>query len=299
MNVELRHLRYFVAVAEELHFTRAAQRLRIAQPALSQQIQKLETELGVELFHRTNRRVELSAAGEAMLGPARQSIIQARSAVEAAQRADRGEIGHLRIGFVESAAMTFMPLAVRRFRQGHPHVGLSLTELAVDPQIDGLRSGLLDIAILRTPRDTEGLSITSFDDEGLVVVLPDSHPFASRGRLAPRELIEQPLILLAREMVPALYDQIIALQHQLGGAQIAQEATSIQAVLGLVAAGLGISLLPASVTTLARTGVAFTPLIPSPRSEMQIALREGDRSPLTAAFLDAARDQSIADEVRD
>jgi DNA-binding transcriptional LysR family regulator len=289
MTVELRHLRYFLAVAEELHFSRAAERLQIAQPALSQQIRKLEVEIGVALFHRTKRLVELTAAGQAMVRPARQALAEASAAVEAAQRAARGETGHLRVGFIESAAMTFVPQAVRRFSAKHPDVGLSLSELAVDAQVEGLRSGRLDVAILRLPAQTDGLELASIADEGLVVVTPDSHPLAGRKRVSPAAIAGEPLILLARQMVPGLYDQIIALQHQHGAAWIAQEATSIQAVLGLVAAGLGISLLPASVRTLARSGVNFTALSPSPRSEMQLAWREFDRSPLTAAFVEAAQ----------
>jgi DNA-binding transcriptional LysR family regulator len=290
MNVELRHLRYFLAVAEELHFSRAAQRVHVAQPALSQQIRRLETEVGVELFHRTKRRVELTAAGKAMLRPARQAVADAGEAVTAAQRAARGEIGHLRIGFVESAAMTFVPAAVRRFRERHPDVGLSLIELAVEAQVERLLAETLDVAIVRLPQDRDGLRLATIADEGLVVVVPSVHPLAGRKRLSPAALTGEPLVLLAREMVPALYDQIIAIQSEHGGATIAQEATSIQAVLGLVAAGLGISLLPASVRSLARTGVAFSELRPSPRSTIQLAWREGDRTPLTAAFLEAAQD---------
>jgi DNA-binding transcriptional LysR family regulator len=288
MNVELRHLRYFLAVAEDLHFSQAADRLQIAQPALSQQIRKLEAEIGVDLFHRTKRHVELSAAGQAMVRPARQALAEASAAVEAAQQAARGETGHLRIGFIESAAMTFVPMAVRRFSADHPEVGLSLSELAVDAQVEGLRSGLLDIGILRLPAATDGLELVSLADEGLVVVTPDSHPLAQKKQVSSRALTGEPLILLARKMVPGLYDQIIVLQHQHGAVHIAQEATSIQAVLGLVAAGLGISLLPASVKSLSRTGVSFVALTESPRSAMQIARRESDRSPLTAAFLEAA-----------
>jgi DNA-binding transcriptional LysR family regulator len=288
--VELRHLRYFLAVAEELHFTRAAQRLQMAQPALSQQIRKLEAEIGVALFHRTKRLVELTAAGQAMIRPAHQALAEAAAAVEAAQRAARGEIGHLRIGFIESAAMTFVPAAVRRFRQRHPDVGLSLRELAVEAQIQGLLADTLDVAIVRLPLTSRGLELATIADEPLVVVAPSAHPLAGRSRVSPAALAGEPLVLLAREMVPALYDQIVSLQHEHGGAQIAQEATSIQAVLGLVAAGLGVSLLPASVKSLGRAGISFSELRPSPRSTIQLAWREGDRSPLTAAFVEAARD---------
>jgi DNA-binding transcriptional LysR family regulator len=289
MNVELRQLRYFVTVADELHFSRSAERLHIAQPALSQQIRKLENEIGVSLFHRTKRRVELSAAGEAMLRPARQAIAEAERAVDVARRADRGEVGHLTIGFVESAAMDLVPRAVRRFRLERPRVDVSLRELAVEAQIDGLRSGVLDVGILRQPADTAGLELATVAEEGLVVVTADAHPLAKRRRVSAPSLVDEPLVLLSREMVPGLYDQIVALQHKHGGANIAQEATSIQAVLGLVAAGLGISLLPASVKSLAREGVSFVDLSVSPRSRIEVAWRESDRSPLTAAFIRAAQ----------
>jgi DNA-binding transcriptional LysR family regulator len=289
MMIELRHLRYFLGVAEELHFTRAAERLRIAQPALSQQIRKLEREIGVDLFRRTQRRVELTAAGQAMTGPARQCLAEAARAVETARRTARGEIGHLRIGFIESAAMTFVPMAVRRFRAAHPQVGLTLRELPVEAQVEGLRAGILDVAIVRLPADSEGLELAASAEEGLVLVVADGHPLGGRKRVAPRALADESLVLLARETVPGLYDEIIALQRESGGARIAQEASSIQAVLGLVAAGLGVSLLPASVRSLARSGVSFIELSPSPRSAMQLAWRESDPSPLTAAFVAAAR----------
>ena len=299
MTVELRHLRYFLAVAEELHFSRAAERLQIAQPALSQQIRKLETEIGVALFHRTKRTVELSAAGQAMVRPARQALAEAAAAVEAAQRAARGETGHLRIGFIESAAMTFVPEAVRRFSADHPDVGLSLSELAVDAQVEGLRSGLLDVGILRLPAEPTASSLPRSPTRGLVVVTPDSHPLAERKRISPRALAGEPLILLAREMVPGLYDQIIALQHQHGarpdrpgGDQHPGRPRSRRRRPRHLAACR-----PRS-PTLARSGVSFAALAPSPRSEMQLAWRESDRSPLTAAFVEAAQTPAGSSEER-
>lgn len=290
MTVELRHLRYFLAVAETLHFGRAAEGVGIAQPALSQQIRRLEGEIGVELFHRTKRRVELSVGGEAMIAPARSALAEAAGAVRAAQRAERGEIGHLTVGFIESAASTIVPHAVRQFSIEHPDVGLTLRELSVGAQVETLRSGTLDVGLVRPPVDPEHLDLETVADENLVIAAPESHPIAKRRRVAPRSLVGEPLVLLAREVVPGLYDQIIALQQEHGdGARIAQEATSIQAVLGLVAARLGISLLPASVRSLGRSGVAFTTLAPSPRSSLLVACRRDDRSPLTHAFIAAAR----------
>lgn len=290
MTVELRHLRYFLAVAEHLHFGRAAARLQIAQPALSQQIRKLEGEIGVELFHRTKREVQLSAAGLALRSFARQALGDVAAGVEAARRAARGEIGSLTVGFIESAASTIVPVAVRAFRAAHPDVGLTLRELGVDPQIEGLRAGTLDVGIVRAPVVADDLRLERVLDEGLVIAAPAGHPLAARRRIAPRTVAGQPLVLLAREVVPGLYDQIIALHEEQGtAAALAQEATSIQAVLGLVAAGLGVSLLPASVRSLDRAGVVFITLAPSPRTSMLVASRRGDRSPLMPAFVAAAR----------
>jgi DNA-binding transcriptional LysR family regulator len=293
MSVELRHLRYFLALAEELHFGRAAERLGIAQPGLTQQIRRLEEEVGATLFHRTRRWVRLSAAGEAMIRPARQTLADLDLAVESARRAERGETGHLTIGFIESAASTVVPAAVRRFRQDHPGVGLSLRELGVDSQIDGLHSGRLDVGLIRPPVEARGLVLEALADEPLVVAVPESHPLARRTRLHPRTVSAEPLILLAREVVPGPYDEMIALMREHGsGARIAQEATSIQAVLGLVAAGLGLSLLPASARSLGRDGVRFVELRPSPRSALLVARRADDLSNLTARFVAAAREVS-------
>jgi DNA-binding transcriptional LysR family regulator len=290
MTLQLGHLRSFLAVAEDLHFGRAADKLHIAQPALSQQIQRLESEVGTELFHRTKRRVELSAGGKAFVAPARQLLADAQSAVTIARRAAGGETGHLTIGFIETAAGTVLPAAVRSFRSTHPDVGLTLRELGVGAQIEGLRQGTLDVGILRQPIEESGLHVEAVMEEGLLVAAPSSHATAARTRVSAKALRGEPLVLLAREVVPGLYDQVLALQHDQGEpAQIAQEATSIQAVLGLVAAGLGISLLPASVRSLERTGVVFTTLHPSPRSSMLVAARSGDRSPLTEAFLTVMR----------
>jgi DNA-binding transcriptional LysR family regulator len=290
MNVELRHLRYFLAVAEELHFGRAAQRLFIAQPAVSQQIRKLEGELGVELFHRTKRRVELTTAGEALQAGARRALAEVQAAIEAARRAARGEVGHLTIGFIEAASGGLMPALVRRFRRRRPEVGLTLRELSVDAQLAGLQNGSIDIAIVRPPVESPELELEEIVEEALLVAVPETHPFAGKRSVHPRALAGEPLILLSREVVPGLYDQVLSLQLEHGSAaMIAQEATSIQAVLGLVAAGLGISPLPDSVRSLEREGVRFVPLKPSPLSTMLVAWRRDDRSPLTAAFLAVAR----------
>jgi DNA-binding transcriptional LysR family regulator len=284
---ELRRLRYFLAVAEELHFGRAAERVGIAQPALSQQIRRLEEEVGVPLFHRTKRSVELTVAGRAMEPEARRALASVEQAMEVARRAARGEVGHLTVGFVETAATALVPQAVQRFRADFPGVALTLRELPVSAQLEGLHAGTLDVGIVRPPFDPAGLEIAQVQEEPFVVAVAASSELAARRRLSPRELAGLPLVLLAREVVPGLHDQVIGLLQEHGGATIAQEATSIQAVLGLVAAGLGASLVPDSVRTLERHGVAFVPLHPSPRSRLVAISRRADRSPLVARFVGA------------
>ena len=290
MSLDITRLRYFLAVAEELHFGRAAERLSIAQPALSQQIKRLEAEIGTTLFHRTRRRVELSAAGAAMVRHAHAALADVEAARTAAQRAARGEIGQLTIGFIESAAAIVIPLAVGRFRAAHPDVGLSLRELSVDAQMEGLRSRALDLGIVRGPVPDQELVIEQLVEEGLVVALPEGHPLDGRRSVSPSRVSSEPLVLLSRDVVPGLHDQVVALLQEHGpGARIAQEATSIQAVLGLVAAGLGVTLLPASAASLTRAGVKFVTLSPSPRSSMLAVRRRDDRSALAEAFVAAAR----------
>lgn len=290
ISVELRHLRYFLAIAEDLHFGKAAERVRIAQPAISQQIKRLESEVGVELLLRNRRRVQLTPAGEALRAYAQGAIDEVEAGSAAARRAAAGELGHLTVGFIETAAATVVPLAVRRFRADRPDVGLTLRELSVDAQITGLRSGRLDLGIVRPPVDAAELLVDELIDEELVAAVPTTHPLAARRRVAAATVAREPLVALAREVVPGLYDQVLALRGEHGGAaKVAQEATSIQAVLGLVAAGLGIAVLPASVRALGRDGVTFVAIRSAQRSRMVAIRREGSPSPLLAAFLGAVR----------
>lgn len=290
MDVELRHLRYFLAVADELHFGRAAERVRVAQPAVSQQIQRLEAAIGTRLFERTRREVSLTPAGLALRGFAQRAVDDVELGTRAAQRAAAGEIGHLTIGFLEAAAGTIVPQAVRRFRADRPDVDLTLRELGVAPQIEGLQSGRLDIGFLRPPIEADDLVLERLLDDDLAAAVPSGHPIAGRGSVTVRTIVGEPLVMLSREVVPGLYDQVLAISQEAGGAaDIAQEATSIQAVLGLVAAGLGIAVLPASVRQLSRTGIEFVAIRPRHRSTLYIATRRDDRSPLLAAFIAAAR----------
>jgi DNA-binding transcriptional LysR family regulator len=290
MDVELRHLRYFLAVADELHFGRAAERVRVAQPAISQQIQRLERSIGTRLFERNRREVRLTPAGEGLRIYAQRAIDDVEDGIRAARRAAAGEIGHLTVGFLETAASTIVPQAVRQFQAAYPDVELTLRELGVGAQIEGLESSRLDVGFLRPPVAGAGLLFEKLVDEELVAAVPSGHPLAGRESLVARTIAGEPLVLLAREVVPGLYDQVLALSQETEGAgNIAQEATSIQAVLGLVAAGLGIAVLPASVRSLSRTGVGFVAIRSRHRSPLFIARRRGDDSVLVARFTAAAR----------
>ncbi|HEX2387653.1 MAG TPA: LysR family transcriptional regulator [Solirubrobacterales bacterium] len=290
MNVELRHLRYFLAVADELHFGRAAERVHVAQPAISQQIRRLEAEIGTELFHRNRREVRLAPAGEALRDYAVRAIDEVNDGVEAARRAARGEIGNLTVGFLETAASTIVPRAVRQFRAARPDVNLTLRELGVGAQIDDLQAGRLDVGIIRPPADADDLVFERIIDEELIAAVPSGHPLAARDQITARTVVDQPLVLLSREVVPGLYDQVLAIrQEESGSGAIAQEATSIQAVLGLVSAELGISVMPASVRSLSREGVEFVAIRSAHRSALLTARRRDDDSPVVEAFLAAAR----------
>jgi DNA-binding transcriptional LysR family regulator len=295
MDVELRHLRYFLAVADELHFGRAAERVRVAQPAISQQIQRLERAIGTRLFDRNRREVRLTPAGAALRAHARRAVDDVELGVRAARRAAAGEIGNLTVGFLETAASTIVPRAVRAFQAAHPDVELTLRELGVGAQIDGLDSERLDVGFLRPPVESAGLVFEKLIDEELVAAVPSGHPLARRESVVARTIAGEPLVLLAREVVPGLYDQVLALSQEAAAAgNIAQEATSIQAVLGLVAAGLGIAILPASVRSLSRDGVGFVAIRSRHRSPLFIARRRGDDSPLVSRFVAAARDAARA-----
>ncbi len=281
-EIDLRQLRAFVAVAEELHFGRAAARLGIAQPPLSQQIRRLEAKLGHPLFVRGTRRVALTAAGSALLSVARGIFAQLGDGLEAARRAGRGESGRLRVGFPASMALTIMPAVIRRYRDRHPGVELVLRELTTAPQLDALRAGLLDVGFLREPPEEAMLDHAPVLREGFVAVLPADHPL---GRLAG-----EPFILFPRALGPAFHDRITGLCRAAGFApRIAQEAAEWQTVAGLVEAGFGVSIAPACIARIRLDGVAYRPLSPAAaHTIVALAWRRGERDPVTARFVEAA-----------
>src|SRR6478752_198641 len=259
--MELRHLRYFVVVAEELHFRRAAERLHMSQPPLSQQIRALEEEVGATLLLRNQRKVELTASGAAFLERAREILDGGEDAARQARRVQRGEVGRLAVGFVGSAMYSFVPELLRGFREQAPDIGLRLHEMGTTEQLRQLDDGRLDVGFLRTPGRWPGLSFETVLEEEIVVAMPDVHPLAQRPLVHAADLVGESLVLLTPAGSPGLRAALASSIAQLGGEeQIVQEVAEMQTVIGLVAAGVGISLVPESVRALVRHGVTYRPL---------------------------------------
>jgi DNA-binding transcriptional LysR family regulator len=289
--MELRHLRYFVAVAEELHFGRAATRLGIAQPPLSQQIRQLEQELGAALFTRTKRRVELTPAGRAFLEHSRQILAETERAKRVARRAGRGEIGRLAIGFVSSADLDVLPRALRVWHERFPDVEVELHALLTAAQVDALLRGRLDVGFIRLPIDQTSLVVESIRREPLVVALPERHPLARAARVRLADLASETMLLFARHTAPGYFDVFIGACRRAGFTPRVLSPGSMQTNLALVSAGLGVSLMPASIRNLRRAGVVYRPLAPPvPQVEMAIAHRRDETSAIATAFVQTVRD---------
>ncbi|MBE1585358.1 LysR family transcriptional regulator [Nonomuraea angiospora] len=298
--MNLQRLRYAVALADELNFGRAALREGLRQPPFSQQISKLEEELGVRLFERTTRQVRLTPAGEAFVAEARASLAHAELAAESARRAGRGEAGRLAIGFVGSATNLTLPRVLRRFRARYPGVEVDLRELTTAQQAEELRQGLLDVGLLHAPLAgpaAEVLSTRTVARELLLAALPAGHPHAARKSLPTEMLAGEPFVMFPRRFGPGLHDQIIGVARAAGfEPRIVQEAVQMQTIVGLVAAGLGVSIVPESVARLRRGDVVFRPLSPATRVvTLDLTWRTGDLNPLVHNFralfppLDAGR----------
>jgi len=288
---ELRHFRYFVALAETLHFRRAAERLSIAQPALSQQIQQLERELGVRLLERTQRRVALTDAGTVFLEHARSTLAEAAEAVRLARLAGHGEVGHLGVGAVTSALYGVFPEVVRVFRERHRDVHLTLHELSGNEQTRALRNGRIQVSFLRPPVDETDIEVRTITREPWVVAMPTAHRFSSRGRVSLRSLQGEPFVSFPRELAPVLYDQLISMCQRAGfSPRIVQEA-QMQTIISLVAAGIGVALVPATLQNLSRKGLVYKHLAGGgSKLELAVAWRRDDKSRLLAEFLEVVKE---------
>ena len=292
MSIELRHLRYFLAVADELHFGRAAERLGMSQPPLSQQIRQLETLVGARLFNRTNRRVSLTDAGELFVHEAQTILAQVDHAVDLARRAQRGEVGELRIGFTRSTPLSgHIPRAIFAFREAAPSVQLQLQEMNSLRQIDALLDHRLQVGIVRGNVLPETLVSKRLFRDPLVAVLREDHPALARlgksQRLRTEWLAKESFVLFARSAGAGIHDHVIALCRNAGFTpRVVQDAHEASTIVGLVAAGLGVSVLPASCRHIGVTGVTFVPLAdPAAMSEIHVVHQRDERSPLVAKFV--------------
>ncbi|MFB9981311.1 LysR family transcriptional regulator [Mesorhizobium kowhaii] len=260
---ELRRLKYFVACGEELHFTRAAARLGIAQPPLSQQIKLLESEIGARLFDRTTRGVELTSAGASLLQEARAVIASAERAVINAQRIGRGEAGEIRVGFTGSIALNpIVPAVIASFRAAYPLVGVKLQEDTTTSSLRSLRDGRLDIALIRPSQvETEALFSQKLLDEQMLVAVPASHDLAQRTSVKISELSLEPFVLYPRTNGQALYDLVVATCQANGfSPNIVQEAPQMVSTVSLVAAGIGVAMVTETMRQLHNKGVVYLPI---------------------------------------
>jgi DNA-binding transcriptional LysR family regulator len=289
-EIELRHLRYFIAVAEELHFGRAAQRLHLAQPPLSQQIRKLEEILGYPLFDRTSRSVALTAAGLVFLERAQRTLRNVERDMEEARSVGRGEVGSLHIGFVSSAMLTSLPAIFRNYRVAYPNVRLQLHESFTSRVIEGLQNGALDAGILRDGDPTEGLIATPIYSERFVAVLPASHPRARQASISPAALRDEPFVYYPRSAGHRAFEKPLSLCEEHGfRPQIVQEASHWLTILRLIGAGLGVSIAPACVRHIVSPGVVCVLLQlsrnrPKVVSEVELAWRAGESRPIVTQF---------------
>ncbi|MDJ0314217.1 LysR family transcriptional regulator [Arthrobacter sp. H35-D1] len=288
--MELRQLRYFIAVAEEMHFNRAAERLHIAQPALSQQIQRLERNLKTQLFIRTTRSVEITDTGRVLLEAARRVVAEAERAQSQVELATLGNTGLLRVGFVSSAALSLLPGMVNHMHERLPQVHFQLQENTTERQIQAVLDGTLDVGIVREIEPIDGIRITALKPEALVVAVPESHALAGRPSVSLSELAGEEFVVFPRNQVSRLYDLIAALCIQAGfHIKIAQEAIQFPTILGLVAARTGIAIVPESLRALQIHGLAYLELSDAAAySQVSLICAEARRdSALVKRFLEA------------
>ena len=290
-DIELRHLRYFVAVAEELHFGRAAERLHLAQPPLSQQIRKLEEILGYPLFLRTSRAVKLTAAGEVFLERARRTLRNVQEDLEEARSIGRGDEGTLRVGFVGSSMLTPLPAMLGQYRHQYPRVQLLLSESYTASIAASLARGTLDAGFLRDGGSIEGLHVESVFSEPYVAVLPSSHRLAGKSTISPADLRNEPFVFFTPTAGKLAYDKTMSLFEEHGfRPQVVQEAPQWLTIIRLVAAGLGVSVGPACTRQIVGPDIACPGLRGAVvTSDLELAHREGEDRAVVAAFAAVAR----------
>lgn len=290
--MELRHLRYFVAVAEELHFTRAADRLNMAQPPLSQQIRQLESELGVQLFQRTKRQVQLTAAGKNFLKNVYKILIDLDKTCDSAQRAQKGEIGNIVVGFTGTATYDILPKLLQPYRSEFPFVDISVLQLSTTDQIQSLLNGEINIGILCAPIKNSQLNFEVIHQEPFIIAMPRNHPLASKsGPIEVQEFSKELFIMIPRNSGQIYYDTIINICHNAGfSPNITQEVHELHTSISLVAAGMGVALVPDSIQNLRVRGITYRQLKNSVSTlKTALAWRDDETSPLVHTFIALAK----------
>jgi len=291
--MELRHLRYFIAVAEELHFGRAAQRLHVSQPPLSQQIRQFENELGVRLFERTTQRVTLTEAGRALLPEVRAVLAQSERAVRAARAAARGEVQRLEVSFVVTLDHGLVSHVIAAFRKRHPKVAIGLTQMTSVEQIVALRDGRIDAGFVRMPLEHRGVECDLIARDPFVVALPATHRLARRRLVDLRQLAGEPFVMLEASQHPKFHAATLELCRKAGfEPHVVQESERLQNLTVMVAGGIGLALLPQSMNVLRTPGMVFRHLSGAAGKvllDTGLIYRKGERSEIVDAFLDTAR----------
>ncbi len=296
-QIELRHFRYFLAVAETLHFGKAAAQLGMAQPPLSQQIKALENILGYRLFDRTTRGVRLTAVGQYLVERARKTLERVDQDVDMARRLGKGQEGVLSVGFSGSIMFTRLPFVIERYRRLYPKVELQLQELVTAEQICALKEGTLDLGFLRDGEPDSAITIEPLLSERFVAILLKQHPLAAKTSLRPADLREEPFVFYARKMGSLAFDRMIACCEADGfRPRIVQDTPQWPTAVRLIAAGLGISIAPACVSSLAMPNVVYKPLRSTHRTSIDIGIRRDFHSPVAESFLKIIRQQFSEDK---
>lgn len=290
--LETKQLRYFAAVAEELHFGRAATRLHIAQPALSRQIRKIEDHVGVRLFERTQRRVELTPAGKVLLTRAQHLIEGVTKAEQAARRADAGEIGTLVLGFIHSSTYGLLPGILQRFRHLRPDIQLDLREMSMAEQAHALARGSIDIGLTRPSMFSINVETLPIFKEGFLAAVPIHHPLASSASTPLSRLANEPFVLFPSRTSPLFNASIMRMCEKAGFVpQVAQTATQVHTVIGLVSANIGVAIVPATAKNLHIAGVAVLRIEDNPPPvHVVLAWARQHDTPVIRAFRDIALD---------
>ncbi|MEK8129930.1 LysR substrate-binding domain-containing protein [Paenibacillus filicis] len=285
--MDLKKLRYFIAVAEELHFNRAAKKLNMTQPPLSQQIQSLEEELGVQLLDRTKREVRLTPAGTIFLEESRSLIAQLERSIQRTQLAAQGKTGQLTLAFVDSAVGGTMVNVIKQFRERFPHVQLTLLEMTSAQQLKALHDGAIHIGFLRSADRSAFIASRLYTNESPVAVLPVTHPLASSSTLSLQSLADEAFVWFPHQMGGSFHDLLVGICREHGfEPRIVQEAVQMYTIVNLVAAGIGISIVPSSVSVFQRSDVVFLPFHEdTPQLPLYAAWQPDNRNPVLTHFL--------------